>query len=74
MTPERLAEIRELHTDATEGFECCGRHVIEAFSELLAEVDRLHAQLAAVRQLVAVCQQENVPLPPTLVLDRLGDD
>ena len=118
MTPERLAEIRDLYSDALEGFECCGKHVIEAFGETLAEVDRLRrwksgatevlaewenvwaaadepgrlgeskakataaevdrllAQVKAVRQLATVAQQERVPVPADLILDRLasGDD
>ena len=44
--------------------------------QIAAEIDRLLAQVKAVRQLATVAQQERVPVPADLILDRLasGDD
>ena len=52
MTPERKQEIREAARTFSEhprlGFACCSAHdAADAVPELLAEVDRLHALLAA---------------------------
>lgn len=47
MTPEHLAEIRERVLDSIEDeFVCCSAHVVWDRAELLAEVDRLRAQVA----------------------------